>query len=141
MKPSPYDLAWYQYHRYGLPECEWPLLVGLHFRHGAIVSTPDAFIMARLVNVDAPDEVHFSPFQSRPDGNCWMIWIAAGNLDALLELWKSHPTEWISYTRRDSTRLRRVKAIHFFRHGLAKNQNSAAATANAAASVSNWARA
>jgi hypothetical protein len=123
---TPYAQAWILYHSFGRPGVSWADVVGAHFHHGAVVSTDGAFVMARRVNAADADAIHLSPLEYREDGDCWMIWIAAGRLESLLALLEAHPTEWVSYQRRDSERLRRVKTARFLRHVLAESPAPAA---------------
>ena len=122
-----YAQAWEEYHRYGAPGWAWHEVIAAHFRHGAVVSTPEAFILARRVNVEDADGFILSPMEYRESGNAWMIWLAAGKLDALISLLEAHPSEWVCYTRRDSTVLRRVPSSQFLRrHGITQNAKTAA---------------
>jgi hypothetical protein len=112
---TPYDRAWEQYHRYGPPGWSWAEVVGAHFRHGAVVSTDEVFILARRVNVEDSDWFHLSPLQSRASGNCWMVWCAAGRMDSLAVMARLHSCEWVSFQRRESMRVRRFRTSDLFR--------------------------
>lgn len=113
---TPYELAWHGYHRYGEPGWSWEEVVGLHFRHGVVVSLPDAFILARRVWVNDSDEVHASPLEWAADGDCWMVWAAAGRLQSLAVMVDAYPSGWLSFQRRDCERIRRIRTSDFLRH-------------------------
>lgn len=128
---TPYAQAWEEYHRHGTPGWAWHEVVAEHFRCGAVVSTPEAFILARRVNAEDPPEVILSPLQFRESGNAWMIWIAAGKLAALIRLFEAHPAEWVCFNRRGSSDLRWIPSSRFLRHGLPENSETPASRAAA----------
>ncbi len=113
---SPYCIAWERYHSYGEVGWSWDEAMSLHLQHGTVISTPDAFVMARRVHSADEDDFHLSPLQWRAAGDCWNIWAAAGRLESLLGLAQAFPTPWVSYCRRDSVRLRRYRLRRFLRH-------------------------
>jgi len=96
----------------------WDELLTHHFHHGAVINTPETFLLARRVNYADPDHVHLSALQWRADGDCWTIGIAVGRLAPLLELSRNHPTPWVSWCRNGSFRLRRVSTAELYRHAL-----------------------
>ena len=128
---TPYAQAWDEYHRHGPPGWEWHEVIAEHFRHGVVISMPDCFVLARRVNIEDPDSFILSPLQFRENGNAWMLWIAAGKLGALIRLLEAHPSEWVCYTRRASTVLRRIPSSSFLRHGLPENPETPTARAAA----------
>ena len=75
---------------------------------GVVLATPHAFLAARACRLADPPEAHarLSPLPSPPDADCWHIFVAAGELAALLELAPLSAHAWVSYHRRDG-RLRR----------------------------------
>ena len=130
---TPYARAWETYHSAGDPPWSWAEVVSAHFRCGAVVSTARAFVLARRVHVADADEFHLSPLESRVDGDCWMIWIAAGRLDSLLALLAVHPVQWISYQRRGAGRIRRVSTSEMLRrHGILQSTEKRKSPARAA---------
>lgn len=124
-----YERAWDEYHRYGEPGWEFGKVLGEHLRHGAVICTPDTFILARRVSSADPDEIHLSPLEWRSDGDCWMIWLAAGHLAPLIRLLLDHPAGWVSYQRRGGEKLRRVPTSRFLRYVIAQDQTAAATAA------------
>jgi hypothetical protein len=125
-----YEQAWDAYHRYGEPGWPFHEVLAEHFRRGVVVCLPDVFVMARRVNVSDPDEFHLSPLESRPDGDCWMVWLAAGRLASLAALMKLHSAEWISFQRRDCQRVRKVSTAILLRHGLSESSQATASAAD-----------
>lgn len=126
MNPSAYSLAWEAYHRYGTPGWAFHEVLAAHLRNGVVISLPDSFLMARRVMRSDPDWFHLSPLESRADGDCWMVWLAAGSMESLSVMAETYPLEWVSYQRRDSMRLRRVKTADIFRHVLSKSPQATA---------------
>jgi hypothetical protein len=122
-----YEQAWDAYHRYGEPGWPFHEVLAEHFRRGVVVCLPDAFVMARRVNVSDPDEFHLSPLESRPAGDCWMVWLAAGRLASLAALMEVHLAEWVSFQRRDCQRLHRVSTAIILRHVSKSSQATASA--------------
>jgi Zn-finger nucleic acid-binding protein len=127
-----YALARKTWEDQGEGDPEWHELIA-HFLNTpghALVNVPGAFILARQVNHTWPDMAHdtLSPLQYPGEPDCWNVWLAAGNLDALLIVAQAHPLEWLSYNRRAEQRVRRVKLQTILRRHDAKN-----AQANASA--------
>ena len=50
----------------------------LHLNHGFVFSEPDAFIMGRPVDKDAPIEAIRNPEVTFSNANCWWIYLASG---------------------------------------------------------------
>lgn len=70
----------------------------LHFRHGYVVSTPECFAMARPVWRHWPYEHLANPALVAANGDCWWIWLLAGDLRTALS-WLPDSREWIGYER------------------------------------------
>jgi hypothetical protein len=58
--------------------------IGLHLVHGFVFSTPLGFVMGRPVRHDAPEEEIMDIAVSHPAADCWLIWLAAGDLSELV---------------------------------------------------------
>lgn len=99
----------------------------------AVVSLPGSFILARQIRADLEDDEHrrLSPLQYQGAADCWNIWLAAGNLDALLTIAKAHPLEWVSYNRRGRQEVRRVKLIQLLRRHVSQNATASTRAAPA----------
>lgn len=124
------------WHSMGEPEIDWDELLEFFLAEGAVVSTPEVFLLARPTLVALPDIAQnaFSPLQFHGPPDCWNVWLAAGRLDLLLELAHAHPLPWVSFSRRGSDRLRRYRLSTLVaRHALAQTpQDGRPATAAAA---------
>lgn len=70
----------------------------LHFQHGYVVSTPEAFAMVRRVRHDWPIERLREPWETAADGDCWWIWLLAGRL-TIAARWLPFDLPWIGYER------------------------------------------
>jgi hypothetical protein len=71
-----------------------------HLKHGFVFSTPDAFVMGRAVNKDAPKAeilglAHLFP---REECNAWYLFAASGDMG---KMWKFLPFSlgWVCWTR------------------------------------------
>ena len=69
-----------------------------HFLHGYVVSIPEAFALARRVRHDWPEERLQNPDDTDPEGDCWWIWLLAGELSAVAR-WLPFDLPWIGYER------------------------------------------
>lgn len=123
---NPYRIAFDLWDSQGDPDPSWNELLSWHFHHGAVISTPESFILARPSHVSAPDEWHnsLSPIESPDPPDCWTVWLAAGSLDALLLIAREHPRPWLAYCRHGSTKVRRVKLVTILRRDSFKNASS-----------------
>lgn len=73
-----------------------------HLAGGFVFSTPDAFLMGRPVHSGAPHELLADPFHRFPPADCdaWLVWLAAGDLRAMLRL-TPYRLPWLAWARRD----------------------------------------
>ena len=82
MNPPPYERA-ARWHIAHCPHTPFVQVVEAHFFSGVVVSTPDIFVLARRVGHDW-DEVRLLDIgQADPAGDCWHVWLFAGNLPQL----------------------------------------------------------
>ena len=72
----------------------------LHFQHGYVVSTPEAFAMVRRVNHDWPEDRLRQPWETHPQGDCWFVWLLAGDM-ALTTRWLPCELAWLGYERQN----------------------------------------
>ena len=75
----------------------------LHARFGYVVSTPTALAMGRPVWRHWPYSRLADPSQVDPAGDCWWIWLLAGNAREALR-WIPEQREWIGYERLNQPR-------------------------------------
>ncbi|MDB6117408.1 MAG: hypothetical protein JWO08_1189 [Verrucomicrobiaceae bacterium] len=106
---TPFDQAQAVYER---EPCARTFFEDLHFHlcHGYVYSSPGCFAMVREVNHDWSEQRMLAPWETQPGGDCWMIWLLAGNAaEAIGKL--PHPKPWLATER--SGRLRVVAAERF----------------------------
>ena len=90
-------------------ELSWSDALEIHLQLGAVVSTPDAFVMARPVYFHWEDQKHLDPFQiSPPTLGTWHVWAAAGSVNALLTIARAHNVREVTFQRHGQQRLRRM---------------------------------
>lgn len=132
---TPYLRAWHAWHALGEPAIPWNELLTFFLHHGCVVNTPAAFILCRALPVGLADEEHnrLSPLQFTHEADCWNVWLAAGRLDSLLLLGAKRPLQWVSFSRRGESRIRRVKLATLIRHAQPENSQTAGPAATAAA--------
>lgn len=83
-----------------------------HLQHGYVYSSPTCFGMAREVNHDWPASRLLAPWETQPGGDCWMVWLLAGDAqEAVAKLPHSKP--FLAFERTNVARV--VKAERFFR--------------------------
>lgn len=82
----------------------------LHLQFGYVVSTPEAFAMVRRVRHDWPDERLREPCATAADGDCWFVWLLAGDL-ALTTRWLPCELPWLGYERNNRVIVRRVDKL------------------------------
>lgn len=66
-----------------------------HLRNGIVLSTPECFAMVRPVWHDWPPDMLKNPFWAEPNGDCWMMWLAAGDITPVFGL--GPPREYCCY--------------------------------------------
>lgn len=111
---NPYLTAFREYEKHDRG-VSWTDALDFHFQHGAVISTAEAFVMARPVAWSWKDHLHTSlDFRMENDGHndCWHVWCVAGDLEALLLLGHRHGVRWLTYERHGHERLRRVPLVH-----------------------------
>ena len=76
----------------------------LHFLHGYVVATPEAFAMARPIRADWDDPARvadISQVEPLASANCWFIWLLAGDLLAVVR-WLPVELPLIGFSRQGS---------------------------------------
>lgn len=58
-------------------------VIEAHFQLGHVLSGPHAFLIARPIRSDWPDEQVRDPWEADDAGDCWHIWLFAGDLAAI----------------------------------------------------------
>jgi hypothetical protein len=81
-----------------------------HLQFGTVISTPDVFAMARPVWRDWPVENLRAPWRADAEGNCWWVWLVAGDMRAALAYMPAG-REWIGFERENVPRFRRLDRL------------------------------
>lgn len=115
---NPYLRAWAEYQR-AERGVSWTEALELHFQRGAVVSTAELFVMARIVSRGWEDDMHLDLANyGRPGAyDCWHVWCVAGDLRALAALARQHGVRWVSYQRHGQARVKRVEIARLFNSG------------------------
>ena len=79
-----------------------------HALHGYVVITPTVFWLARRVWHDWPDDRLCDLYEVAEDGDCWHVWLAAGDWSGWQD-WIPTWLPWVSYHRRGQLRVRRLE--------------------------------
>ena len=89
--------------------CEWDFrdLIAAHGRIGRVVATPEVFILARQVRSDWPESLRNDPWSIAPAGNCWHVWLIAGDWRGW-ERFLPYPLPWVSMHRHGKLRVYRL---------------------------------
>lgn len=77
----------------------------LHLLHGGVVvSTPEVFAMVRPVVSTWGIERLRIPSETAQDGDCWWIWLAAGDVGRLFD-WPLPRKRWVAFERANTPKL------------------------------------
>lgn len=90
----------------------WTDALDFHLQRGAVISMPEAFVMARRVRMEWEEDLHTMLGPVAEDGDCWHVWVVAGNLESLLKLASRHKVKWLTYQRHGQDWLRHVSLVH-----------------------------
>lgn len=75
-----------------------------HLLNGYVFSTPTVFVMGRLVQRDAEPALIVDPWHRFEDGDCWLVYLAAGNLAEIPRFIPS-PKKYVAWERENSLRV------------------------------------
>ena len=75
----------------------------MHLLHGYVISTPQVFAMLREVSRDFTADDMRDPGKTAPGGDCWHVWLAAGDVSALLGMLS--PKKWVAFERLNTPRV------------------------------------
>lgn len=104
---TPYLSAFEEYEKHDRG-VSWTDALDFHLQRGAVIATPDAFVMARRVRWDWEEDLHTMLGPVADDGDGWHVWCGAGKLEELLTLAHLHGVRWITYQRHGQDALRMV---------------------------------
>ena len=102
------------------PEMDFELDLEAHFDCGYVVSTPEAFAMARPVRKDWSAAKLRNQFLVEPleTADCWFIWCLAGDL-SIAARWLPCELPWLGFARRGKA-AKFVEAPRLLNKALAK---------------------
>ena len=107
-------MPWEQAARvYEQEPCARPLSSDLeaHLFHGLVYSTPEAFIMARYVCRDWPEEWIRDPWQNPPgERDCLHVYLAAGDISKFFTF-GHFPVKWCSFERGNVLRFHSYQSL------------------------------
>lgn len=106
---TPYEQAatWHIEHCPGVPFRE---VLEAHLFSGYVISTPERFVLGRQVNHDWSEERLLEPMDTDEQGDCWMVWLWAGDVKGWMEV-VPFPLPYLCWHR--GTRLK----LHRFTRG------------------------
>jgi hypothetical protein len=108
---NPYLRAHAAYHAHGEPQVPWSVMLDFHLQHGVVISEPDLFVVARMVDSDRPEE--HPQLIAHPPSACWHIWSASGDLGDIIDLGWMRSAREVTFQRRDG-RLHRYRFMDLF---------------------------
>lgn len=104
---NPYLTAFHKYEEADR-EVSWTDALDFHFQHGAVISTPELFVMARPValtwSFERQTGLYYDPLLIRSSE--WHVWACAGDLRTLLKLATKHYVHRVTYQRHGQQKLR-----------------------------------
>lgn len=96
----------------------------LHLTHGYVVSTPDAFAMARPVWSHWGSAEMADITLTAPEGDCWHIWALSGDLGEAVR-WLPCSKKWLAFARRGHPKLVQWDTIrHAITRQFSRNQGA-----------------
>lgn len=103
MKKTPYDraAAWHAKHGGAI---EFSDIVEFHAGCGYVIITPEIFLLARQVRSYWSDELMSLPWRAVEDGDCWHVWLMAGDWQGW-ERFLPYPLPFVSMHRREKLRV------------------------------------
>lgn len=110
---TPYLTAWRLYTAHER-ETPWTDALEIHLQRGAVLSSPDGFVMLRRVGDDWPDAWHLDLHRVATCGNCWHVWAAAGSMRAMAEFAALLQVQTVTFQRRFQERLHRAEVARMF---------------------------
>jgi len=107
--PTPYQRAEARHLEFG---SEWTFeeVIKAHGVAGYVHSTPDLFVMARRVHWDWHDDDLRDPYAICSTGNCWHVWLLAGDFRAAM-VFLPYPLPFVTYHRRGYLRAMTMERV------------------------------
>ena len=91
-----------------------------HLTGGTVISTPEVFAMLRPVCRDWPLDWLRDPGRIEPEGDCWWIYCAAGDVRQLFGMLP--PKIWVAFERSNTPRVWEYARLRRLLNATAKRQ-------------------
>jgi hypothetical protein len=101
--------AWHAAHGGG--EMSFGEVVEAHAQGGYVFITPEFFLLGRRVARDWDEARRCDPWQVDPAGDCWHVWLAAGDWRGW-ERFLPYRLPWVSFHRRERLRVWALERFH-----------------------------
>jgi hypothetical protein len=101
--PNPYQRAEAWHRRLGC-HMTFAEVIEAHGQMGYVHITPDVFVMARRVEADWGDDRLCDLQFIAPAGDCWHVWLLAGDFRAAMAF-LPYPLPYVSFHRRGRLRV------------------------------------
>ncbi len=82
-----------------------------HLLNGYVFSTPETFVMGRLVQHDADPDLIVNPWHRFETGDCWLVYLAAGDIIREARRWMPWPVPWLAWERGNRLRFWRTDRV------------------------------
>jgi hypothetical protein len=100
---TPYTRAFF-WHDALQSQWEFEEIIARHGQIGFVHITPDVFVMARRVEADWQDDRLCDLQFTAPAGDCWHVWLLAGDFRAAMAF-LPYPLPYVSFHRRGRLRV------------------------------------
>lgn len=100
---TPFDHA-FRWHFHHGGDLEFSEIIEAHAQCGVVIITPELFLLGRRVRRDWPEARRLDPWATAEDGDCWHVWLAAGDWREW-EKFLPFPLPWVSMHRRGRLRV------------------------------------
>lgn len=100
---TPFDQAFRWHHQHG-GDVGFSEVIEAHAQVGVVIITPELFLLGRRVFADWPEARRNHLWSTAEDGDCWHVWLAAGDW-RLWEKFLPYPLPWVSMHRRGKLRV------------------------------------
>lgn len=88
----------------------------LHLRHGYVIANERTFLMGRPICKDADSNLIFDPSHKFASPDCWLVWLAAGELQAFFQFMPYY-LPWVGWERDNVFRTYPTEKVKRLIHG------------------------
>ncbi len=82
-----------------------------HLLNGYVFSTPETFLMGRVVQRDADPALIVDPWHRFEAGDCWMVYLSAGCILRDVPRLMPFPLPWLAWERGNKLRFWRTERV------------------------------